>query len=96
LRILGEAGIHGWPASLAVIAGALLDGALGVGLLLRRWRRRALLAQFWLMLGYSLVISLILPHYWYDPYMAVGKNIVLMVATLWLLGDEPRAREARG
>ncbi len=96
LRILGEAGIHGWPASLAVIAGALLDGALGVGLLLRRWRRRALLAQFWLMLGYSLAISLILPHYWYDPYMAVGKNIVLMVATLWLLGDEPRAREARG
>ncbi len=67
LRILGEAGIHGWPASLAVIAGALLDGALGVGLLLRRWRRRALLAQFWLMLGYSLAISLILPHYWYDP-----------------------------
>ncbi|HBO7465274.1 DoxX-like family protein, partial [Pseudomonas aeruginosa] len=55
-----------------------------------------LLAQFWLMLGYSLAISLILPHYWYDPYMAVGKNIVLMVATLWLLGDEPRAREARG
>ena len=44
----------------------------------------------------SLAISLILPHYWYDPYMAVGKNIVLMVATLWLLGDEPRAREARG
>ncbi|WP_240462705.1 hypothetical protein, partial [Pseudomonas aeruginosa] len=30
------------------------------------------------------------------PYMAVGKNIVLMVATLWLLGDEPRAKEARG
>ncbi|KSD18507.1 SDR family oxidoreductase [Pseudomonas aeruginosa] len=96
LSILGEAGIHGWPASLAVIAGALLDGALGVGLLLRRWRRRALLAQFWLMLGYSLVISLILPHYWYDPYMAVGKNLVLMVATLWLLGGEPRAKEARG
>ncbi|OKR59175.1 SDR family oxidoreductase [Pseudomonas aeruginosa] len=96
LRILGEAGIQGWPASLAVIAGALLDGALGVGLLLRRWRRRALLAQFWLMLGYSLVISLILPHYWYDPYMAVGKNLVLMVATLWLLGGEPRAKEARG
>lgn len=40
------------------------------------------------MFGYSLVISLILLYYWYDFYMVVGKNIVLMVVMFWLLGDE--------
>lgn len=90
LRILAEAGVQGWVASLAVFAGALCDGVLGLGLLLRRWRRRALQAQWLLMFAYTLIISLILPHYWFDPYAAVAKNLVLMVATLWLLWTEPR------
>ena len=85
LRILAEMGVDGGLARVAVIAGALLDGLLGVGLLLRRWRVHALRAQIALMLGYTLLISLWLPHYWFDPYMAVGKNLVLMVASLWLL-----------
>jgi hypothetical protein len=37
------------------------------------------------MLIYTLLISLWLPHYWFDPYMAVGKNLVLIVASGWLL-----------
>ena len=31
------------------------------------------------MLGYTLIISLILPHFWFDPYAAVAKNLVLFV-----------------
>ncbi|ROM20189.1 epimerase [Pseudomonas protegens] len=90
LRIMAEAGVQGIWAALAVIGGSLCDALLGVGLLLRRWRRRALQAQLGLMLGYTLIISLILPHFWFDPYAAVAKNLVLMVATLWLLWTEPR------
>lgn len=90
LRIMAEAGVQGVWAALAVIAGSLCDAVLGVGLLLRRWRRRALQAQLLLMFGYTLIISLILPHFWFDPYAAVAKNLVLMVATLWLLWTEPR------
>ncbi|MGC5699405.1 SDR family oxidoreductase [Pseudomonas sp. NFXW11] len=89
LRIMAEASVQGVWASLAVIGGSLCDALLGVGLLLRRWRRRALQAQLALMLGYTLIISLILPHFWFDPYAAVAKNLVLMVATLWLLWTEP-------
>ena len=87
---MAEAGVQGVWAALAVIGGSLCDALLGVGLLLRRWRRRALQAQLGLMLGYTLIISLILPHFWFDPYAAVAKNLVLMVATLWLLWTEPR------
>jgi uncharacterized protein YbjT (DUF2867 family) len=86
LRIMAEAGIAGLPARLAVIGGALLDGALGLGLLSRRWRSRALQAQISLMLVYSLIISLLLPHYWFAPYMAVGKNFAVLLLSAWLLG----------
>ncbi|MNJ76894.1 hypothetical protein D3C77_742780 [compost metagenome] len=82
--------MQGFAATLAVIAGSLCDFVLGIGLLLRRWRRRALQAQLLLMLGYTLIISVVLPHYWFDPYAAVAKNLVMMVATLWLLWTEPR------
>jgi uncharacterized protein YbjT (DUF2867 family) len=85
LRIMAEMGVHGWLAKLAVVAGGLLDGVLGVGLLVQRWRVTALRAQIALMLIYTLLISLWLPHYWFDPYMAVGKNLVLIVASGWLL-----------
>ena len=95
LRIMAEMGVQGRPASLAVIGGGLLDGLLGVGLLLRRWRVAALRAQIALMLGYTLLISLWLPHYWFDPYMAVGKNLVLVVASLWLLWLEKGAEKSR-
>ncbi len=90
LRIMAQAGVHGAWATLAVIAGALCDGLLGVGLLVRRWRRATLMLQLLLMTGYTLCISLILPQYWFDPYAAVAKNLVLMVATLWLFWTEPR------
>ncbi|MBE7375173.1 SDR family oxidoreductase [Pseudomonas lopnurensis] len=93
LRIMAELGIRGTPAAVAVVAGALLDALLGIGLLWRRWRRPALRAQLGLMLGYMAIISLWLPHYWFDPFAAVGKNLVLLVATLWLLLSEPSPRE---
>lgn len=90
LRIMAEAGVQGAWATVAVIAGAVCDGLLGLGLLFARWRRPALILQLLLMSGYTLCISLVLPHYWFDPYAAVAKNLVLMVATLWLLWTEPR------
>lgn len=95
LRIMAEIGVQGWQAAAAVIAGALADAALGIGLLLRRWRRHALRAQLALMLGYMLIISLWLPHYWFDPFGAVAKNLVLLVATLWLLWTEPVPEKRR-
>jgi hypothetical protein len=92
LDILAEAGVDGLPAAWLVRAGALCDLALGLGLLLPRWRRAALRAQLALMAGYTAIITLLLPHYWLDPFAAVGKNLVLLVATLWLLWSEPPNR----
>ncbi|SEH95924.1 SDR family oxidoreductase [Pseudomonas asplenii] len=90
LRIMAEFGVTGGAASFAVWLGSLCDGLLGLGMLFRRWRRRTFQAQLLLMASYTLIITLVLPHYWFDPYAAVAKNLVLMVATLWLLWTEPR------
>ncbi|MGY4492494.1 membrane protease YdiL (CAAX protease family) [Pseudomonas sp. TE3610] len=90
VRIMAEAGASGWLASLAVIGGAGCDAVLGLGLLFKRWRRRVLMAQLVLMVAYTLFITLVLPHYWLDPYGGVSKNLVLIIATLWLYGQEAR------
>jgi len=90
LRIMAEAGVQGAWARWAVVAGAVCDGLLGLALLVARWRREALMLQLLLMAGYTVCISVVLPHYWFDPYAAVAKNLVLMVATLWLFWTEPR------
>ncbi|WP_248747985.1 SDR family oxidoreductase [Pseudomonas sp. MWU12-2037] len=90
LRIMAEAGVSGDSAAFAVYAGSLCDGLLGLGMLFRRTRKWAFRAQLLLMGVYTLIISFVLPHYWFDPYAAVAKNLVLMVATLWLLWTEPR------
>ncbi|WP_296186550.1 SDR family oxidoreductase [Pseudomonas sp. UBA1879] len=90
LRILAEAGLTGPFAQIAVVTGGLSDGLLGVVMLIPRWRRRAFQAQLCLMAAYTVIITVVLPHYWFDPYAAVAKNLVLMVATLWLLRTEAR------
>ena len=95
LRILAETGITGWPARLAVIAGSLFDGLLGAGLLLPRWRRRALQAQILLILAYSALITWLLPHYWFDPFQGVGKNLVLLPVCLWLSWLQPASERSR-
>jgi len=95
LRIMGELGVEGRPAAVAIVSGALADALLGAGLLVKRWRRHALRAQLVLMLGYMLIISLWLPHYWFDPFAALAKNLVLLVATLWLLWTEPMPGDGR-
>jgi uncharacterized protein YbjT (DUF2867 family) len=95
LRILAEAGLDGWLARGLVVSGALCDAALGIGLLLPRWRRLSLQLQIGLMLVYMLLISLLLPHYWADPLQSVGKNLILLPATLWLLWLTPPARSRR-
>ena len=48
------------------------------------------------MLGYSALISWLLPHYWFDPFQGVGKNLVLLPASLWLLWLQPPGGRTRG
>lgn len=90
LGIMSEVGASVEVAHLAILVGAIADAALGIGLLFRRWRTAVLNAQVFLMLAYTLLITILLPHYWLDPCGSVTKNLLLIAATLWLIRTEPR------
>lgn len=94
VALLTGVGVAPGTALGLVLAGALLDGALGLGLLWRRWRRPVLLAQMAVMVGYTAAITWLLPHAWNDPFMAVGKNLVLLAASGFARALEPHGRKA--
>lgn len=86
LALLARTGLTGVPAQLALYGAALLDLALGIGLLFARRRRWLYKAQAVLILGYTAIISLWLPEFWLHPYGPVLKNLPLL-AVLWLLHE---------
>jgi hypothetical protein len=69
-------------------AGAALDAGLGLALLVRPWRRLALLAQLAFVLGYTLLATMLLPGLWFDPFGSLLKNVAIIGMTMTLLAIE--------
>lgn len=84
LAMLAEVGLQGALADAALWSAALLDIALGIGLLARRWRQPVYLAQLLLVLGYTAIISIWLPGQWLHPFGPVLKNLPLLAMILAL------------
>jgi len=96
LDLLARVGLHGLLADLALWSAALLDIAIGLGLLLLRRRRLLYLAQLALVAACTLVISIWLPEQWRQPFGPVLKNLPLlaMIAALAAL-DRGRGPDLR-
>lgn len=96
LDLLAQVGLHGALARVALWTGALLDLAIGVGLLVLRRRHLLYLAQLVLVAAYTLIITVWLPEQWRHPFGPVLKNLPLlaMIAVLAALdrGDGPGPR----
>lgn len=83
--LLARLAISGMPATILLYGAALVDLALGIGVLaLRtaRWRRWLWRAQIGLIVGYMALISIGLPEYWLHPFGPIVKNLPLLAATL--------------
>ncbi|MDF3034744.1 MAG: dehydrogenase [Paucimonas sp.] len=88
--LLARAGFFGTFADVALYGGALADMALGVMTL--SVRRKWLWAlQAFLIILYTLVITIRLPEFWIHPFGPILKNLPIF-ALLWLLykNDEER------
>ena len=95
--MLGELGLTGMPAEVALFGAASVN--LGLGLLLLINWRPALIAQAMLVLLFIFsVAALMLPHeYWLTPFAPVLKNLPIAVALLTLIGlEKPRRPAAQG
>jgi uncharacterized protein YbjT (DUF2867 family) len=89
MALLARVGLHGAAASVALYGAAVLDLLLGVLTLAApaRWRGMVWAVQLLLIAGYTVLITLFLPEYWFHPYGPVSKNLPLMaaIALLWAL-----------
>lgn len=92
LQLLGDFGLHGPPAFAALYLGAALDLCLGLAMLLapRRWLPTVYRAQILLMLGYSALITLRIPHWWLHPFGPILKNLPMLVGTAMLASLDRR------
>jgi uncharacterized protein YbjT (DUF2867 family) len=75
----------GWsttPAITAVVAGSVVDIALGAAVLIRRAMPAAALGMVLVSAGYLLAATLIVPHLWLDPLGPLVKTIPAAVLAL--------------
>ena len=90
LALLARTGITGSSAEVALYAAATLDLAFGAATLLMRRRRWLWLAQFVLILVYTIIITVALPEFWLHPYGPILKNLPLLVCLALLYRLEAR------
>jgi uncharacterized protein YbjT (DUF2867 family) len=76
LALLAQVGLTGTPAIAALVAGAVLDIAIGLALLARV--RRAAIAGIVVMLGYTAILATTMPALWADPFGALVKNAAIL------------------
>jgi uncharacterized protein YbjT (DUF2867 family) len=90
LSYLREGGIPEGLARAGVVAGALADIAIGIGIAVRRTARGALLAAIAISLFYMAAGTFVLPRLWLDPVgpmLKIWPILVLNVVALAILED---------
>jgi hypothetical protein len=90
LSYLREGGISEGLARVGVIAGALADIAIGLGLAMRRTARGALWVAIAISVFYMIAASFVLPRLWLDPVgpmLKIWPIVVLHLVALGLIDD---------
>ncbi len=90
--LLARMNLAGGTATLALYGAAAVTILLGVLTLACpvRWRRPVWLAQFALIGGCTVLITVVLPEYWLHPFGPLSKNLPLLAAIGMLWALEPR------
>jgi uncharacterized protein YbjT (DUF2867 family) len=90
LSLMYEGGVTGPLASSVVIAGALADLLIGIGIAVRRTSRAALHAGIWISLVYAVIGTWLVPRLWSDPLgpmLKIWPILVLNALALAILED---------
>lgn len=84
LALLARTGLVGGAATLALYAGAVLDLAIGLAMLLPLRRGPVYAGAIALVLAYTAIITLALPEFWRHPFGPVLKNLPVLAALVLL------------
>jgi uncharacterized protein YbjT (DUF2867 family) len=85
MSLLREGGLAGQAAAATIIAGALADLLIGLGIAWRRTARAALWSALVLSLAYLVIATLLLPRLWIDPLGPLLKGWPVLALNLLLL-----------
>ena len=90
LGLMEEGGVTGARAALVVIAGALADLAIGIGIAFRRTAKPALYCAILLSLTYVVIGTALVPRLWIDPLgpmLKIWPVLALNLVALAILDD---------
>jgi hypothetical protein len=90
IGLMHEGGVSGYAAPLTVVAGALADLAIGLGIAWRRTARPALYAALALTLVYLVVGTILVPRLWSDPLgplLKIWPVVMLNLVAIAVLED---------
>jgi uncharacterized protein YbjT (DUF2867 family) len=90
IGLMHEGGVTGIAAPLTVIAGALADLCIGIGIAFRRTARPALYAALLLSLAYVVIGTILVPRLWIDPLgpmLKIWPVLALNLVALAILED---------
>lgn len=85
MSYLTKAGLGAGAAEFWLVAGSLVDIALGFAVLVRRFTRRALQLMLIVSAGYLLIGTITAPEVWSDPLGPFTKIIPVLLATAFTL-----------
>lgn len=87
-ELLSQIGIPKVWQPLLLYGASALDGILGLSMAFWYQLKRICLLQVSLILIYTAIISILVPHLWLEPFGPITKNIPLIIATLVFLALE--------
>ena len=88
LDILEKGEITGPLADFCILSGALVDGVIGVWLLLGLRLKTCYLVQLIVIITYTLLLTIIDPSFWVHPFGPLTKNIPLLVMIYYLYSQK--------
>lgn len=76
--LMASIGITNILASIAIIAGSVIDIVLGISVFINKYKKLILKLQILCIVTYTLIISLFAPDFWLHPFAPIAKNIPLL------------------
>jgi hypothetical protein len=88
LEVLEKGEITGPLANFYILSGGVVDGVIGVWLLLGLRLKTCYLLQLIVIITYTLLLTIIDPSFWIHPFGPLTKNIPLLVMIYYLYSQK--------
>lgn len=83
--IMKEVGANHELSVFSIYLGTFVDLFLGIAVFSKKYRSYVLLLQIFIVVVYTIILTIFAPHYWLHPFGVVGKNIPLLALSYYIL-----------